>query len=91
MTLQIAEGVDIKTWFGKEVYITTDFNFSEITMEQFFAGAYYVLTNSDLLPEDDRLKFLEVVKKLKVGKGYNKGGKRLVNSKGSTHSFNYPG
>lgn len=49
----------------------------EISMEDFLIVAEYVLTNTDLVPDDQRLQFVECVKSMKEVDGYNQGGKRL--------------
>ena len=43
----------------------------EIHMDDFLQSALYVLTNTDLLEDDARLRFMEVVKKLEIVPGYN--------------------
>lgn len=42
----------------------------QISMEDFLAMSYYVLTNTDLSENDPRLKYLHNVKNLKPTKGY---------------------
>ncbi len=43
----------------------------QIHIDDFLQGALYVLTNTDLLEGDARLRFVEVVKKLQIVPGYN--------------------
>lgn len=52
----------------------------EIPFLDFLEMVEYVLTNTDLYRNDPRLRFLEMVKKLKPVKGYNPDGKRLGTS-----------
>lgn len=59
------ESPEIKTWFD-DVYITLLNTQVHITMEDFMAAAYYVLTNSPLTENDPRLKFIDIVKKMKI-------------------------
>jgi hypothetical protein len=49
----------------------------EITFEDFFDAVEYVLTNTDLEPDDIRLRFLERVKGIKEVDGWDEEGKRL--------------
>lgn len=48
-----------------------------LDMEDFLGWGLFVLTNKDLKKDDPRLQFLAIVKKMKVGKGWNKGKKRI--------------
>ena len=52
----------------------------EISLDDFLIVAEYVLTNTDLVPNDHRLQFVKCVKSMKEVKGYNKGRKRLESS-----------
>ena len=69
------EGLEIKT-FGvrPEVVFLGAY---EISMADFLFAAHYVLTNSDLEPNDLRPQFLKCVNSMHEVKGYNPGGKRL--------------
>lgn len=49
----------------------------EVSLEDFLAAAGYVLTNTDLEPEDPRLQFVEFVRFMRRVDGYNPGQKRL--------------
>lgn len=50
---------------------------AEISLEDFCVLTYYVLTNSDLMPEDPRLNLIERIKKLQITEGFNPGESRL--------------
>lgn len=52
----------------------------EISLKDFLYAAHYVLTNTDLVLNDQRLQFLECVKSMEIVSGYNTGGKRLKTS-----------
>ncbi len=49
----------------------------EISIADFFAAAEYVLTNTDLDPNDPRLQFVKCIQSMKEVEGYNKQRKRL--------------
>ena len=49
----------------------------EISLEDFLCMADYVLTNTDLKPNDPRLQFVKCVQSMKKVKGYNPGRERL--------------
>lgn len=49
----------------------------EISLKDFFATVEYVLTNSDLEPNDPRLQFVERIRSMKEVEGYDKGRKHL--------------
>ncbi|MFA5070212.1 MAG: hypothetical protein WC528_02935 [Patescibacteria group bacterium] len=69
------EGLSVKTdGFGPQVVYLGDY---EITLEDFLSAVIYVLGNTDLVPKDPRLSFLEKIKAMKQVAGYNKGKKRL--------------
>lgn len=48
-----------------------------IPLTDFLSLAYYVLTNTDLEPNDPRLQFVKSVRGMNTVKGYNKKAKRL--------------
>ena len=50
----------------------------EIPMDDFLSAVEYVLTNTDLIANDQRLQFVERVKLIQIVKGYMEGQKRLV-------------
>lgn len=50
----------------------------EISMSDFMDAAHYVLTNSDLKPNDPRRGFVERVKTMREVDGYNAGEKRFA-------------
>lgn len=43
----------------------------EIHMDDFMQATLYALTNTDLLEDDARLRFVELVKKIQILPGYN--------------------
>jgi hypothetical protein len=74
-------GLAIKTYgfgpMGQTVYLG-DY---EISLKDFLIATEYVLTNTDLDPDDPRLEFVKAVGSMQETDGYNKGGKRLVRTK----------
>ena len=46
----------------------------ELTMEDFLMLVHYVMTNTDLVPNDPRLSALEMLKEAKVVPGWNRHG-----------------
>jgi hypothetical protein len=56
----------------------------KIPLEDFLAAAEYVLTNTDLEPDDPRLQFVQLVQSMKQVDGYDPGRKRLVASESAT-------
>lgn len=73
-------GLEVKTYgfgsMGNTVYLG-DY---EISLEDFLVTARYVLTNTDLEPNDPRLQFLKCVRSMKEVSGYNPKEKRLSTS-----------
>ncbi|MBI4142690.1 hypothetical protein HY480_02335 [Candidatus Uhrbacteria bacterium] len=49
-----------------------------LTLEEILAAAYYALTNTDLEEGDPRLRFLDDVRRIATGPGWNRGRTRLV-------------
>lgn len=49
----------------------------KISLEDFLVAAAYVLTNTDLEPNDSRLQFVQYVRSMRIIEGYNRGKKRL--------------
>jgi hypothetical protein len=49
----------------------------EISLEDFLLTAKYVLTNTNLEPNDQRLQFVKCVQSMKQVEGYSPGRKRL--------------
>jgi hypothetical protein len=69
--------IEIKTWghiAGNNKVHLGDY---EIPMSDFCEAIYYALTNTDLFPDDPRLKLVEEIKRLIVLDGYADGEKRL--------------
>ena len=50
----------------------------ELSMKDFRYMVSYVMTNTDLMPNDPRLILKEEIRRMTVQEGYNPGGKRLV-------------
>lgn len=67
------KGLPIKT-YGPNMVHLGDY---EISTEDFLEAALYVLTNTDLGLDDQRVQFVKSVKAMRVVKGFNKGHKRL--------------
>jgi len=57
---------EIKTFFDNDIRIATADSEIHITMNDFMAAAYYVITNTPLEPNDPRLTFINVIKQLKL-------------------------
>jgi hypothetical protein len=70
------KGLEVKTYgIGNlEAVYLGDY---EISMEDFLIMAEYVLTNSDLKPNDQRLQFIKCIKSMQEVEGWNENGKRL--------------
>ncbi len=66
MTLALKNGVDVKTYEASTVLI----DHKEYGIEDVLNIVYYVLTNTDLVPDDPRLGFIKVVKDMDVVPGY---------------------
>ncbi len=70
-------GLEVKTFghgpMGNTVYLGG----YEISLKDFLAAVEYVLTNTDLKPNDPRLQFIKCVQSMKEVDGYNANGKRL--------------
>lgn len=68
------KGIEVKT-FGIAmpdiVFMRTPCGPVEIRYEDFLDAAFYVLTNTNLEPDDYRLKFVEAVKALVESPGYH--------------------
>ena len=82
LTLENSKGIDCKTFSGfagrgffeNEIRIGNNY----INVKDFNELVLYYLTNTDLEPEDDRLKLIDRIKSLKIVDGFNAGNKRLV-------------
>ena len=67
-------GINVKTYVGDVVHLGR----YDISLEDFLIAANYVLTNTDLIGENDpRLAFIERVKGMRIVDGFNEGGRRL--------------
>ena len=73
-------GLEVKTFgfglMGDNVYLG-DY---EISIEDFFFAAEYVLTNTNLYPNDPRLQFVKCVKSMKKVEGYNSPSQKRLQS-----------
>lgn len=83
-------GVEVKTFgtFTPEiVFMRTPCGLVEVCQEDFLDAAFYVLTNTNLKPDDYRLRFVEAVKSLVETQGYSNSAdaniKRLARGKGA--------
>lgn len=65
--------LDVITWTG-----SVDFGGHVIAMEDFLAAVRHVLINTDLEPDDPRLKFVESVQSIVQVDGFNPGKERLA-------------
>lgn len=72
-------GLEVKT-FGFGPTNTVHLGKYEISFEDFLVAAEYVLTNTDLEPNDPRLQFVKCVQSMKEVTGYNPGRKSLKSS-----------
>jgi hypothetical protein len=63
---------EFKTFIDNMVSINTDEGIVKITMDDFCAAMYYVITNTPLLKDDPRLTFLSVMNELVVVSDPNK-------------------
>lgn len=76
-------GVEVKTSFANRVWLGTKpgtcFGDADIDMSlaDFTSMVLYVLTNTDLEPNDPRLPLVERIKEMRMVPGYNSGGYRL--------------
>ena len=68
------QNLPIKTWGAKEVeigdYIVSTLDFVQMVI--------YVMTNTDLVKNDQRLVLQKLISSLTKTEGYNEGNKRLV-------------
>jgi hypothetical protein len=94
MTLVIADGVEVKTYppgiFPPEEEVRLCGK--SLSMKDFCALAFYVLTNTDLQGDKDpRHRFVEIVKSMTTTAGDRAGlGARKLRAPNSDHSFVYP-
>ena len=71
MTLSLRCGMEVKTVFPDEVsLITPDGEIIEININDFLSAVYYVLTNTNLVKNDPRKGFLEVIRNINIISGY---------------------
>lgn len=68
------DGLTACFMFGEDVICLGAY---EITMRDFLGLAEYVLTNTDLTPNDPRLHFVRLASSMCVVDGYNPGHSRL--------------
>ncbi len=82
MTLILSDtGVEIKSHhqaFGKDsIHLFHPSGEVKLTMDDFCFAALYIMTSTDLEPNDPRLNFIEEIKKLEKIPGHDKGRERL--------------
>lgn len=82
MSLSLRQGTDphgleVKSW-GKPVNLGILIGDYTLSMADFLDMVEYVLTNTDLEPNDLRPGFLARMQNMKVVEGYNPGGRRLT-------------
>jgi len=65
------EGLAVKTYGFGSMGNTVFLGDYEISIEDFLVIAEYVLTNTDLEPNDPRLQFVKCVQSMKQTDGYN--------------------
>lgn len=70
-------GLEVKTFGFGSMGNTVHLGDYEISIEDFLVAAEYVLTDTDLEPNDPRLQFVKCVQSMKQADGYNPGRKRL--------------
>ena len=70
-------GLEVKTFGFGSMGNTVHIGDYEISIEDFLVTAEYVLTNTDLDPNDPRLQFVKCVQSMKQVDGYNPRQKRL--------------
>lgn len=77
---------EVKTFDGKPVNVGTMLGHSlpgvmvdglDLSVDAVMEIAYYAMTNTDLVPNDPRLEWLERLKKLQKVEGWNPEGTRL--------------
>ena len=73
-------GLEVKTFGFGSMGNTVHLGDYEISLEDFLVAAEYVLTNTDLEPNDPRLQFVKCVQSIKQTDGYSPGRKRLESS-----------
>ena len=74
------DGLEVKTFGFGLMRNTVRLGDYEISLEDFLVAAEYVLTNTDLEPNDPRLQFVKCVQSTQETDGYNPGRKRLAAS-----------
>lgn len=82
MTLLLERGtrptsLEVKTFGFGELGNTVFLGNYEISIEDFLFAAEYVLTNTDLGPNDPRPKFVKCVRSMRKVMGFNSCGKRF--------------
>ena len=73
-------GLEVKTYGFGSMRQTVYLGNYEISIEDFLVVAEYVLTNTDLYPNDPRVQFVTCVQSMREIDGYNPNGKRLKSS-----------
>lgn len=70
-------GLEIKTYGFGSMGNTVHLGDYKISLQDFLMATEYVLTNTDLEPNDPRLQFMKCVQSMKQTDGYSPGRKRL--------------
>lgn len=72
------EGTEVKTFSADQVMFGKFLNPTIVmSIEDFCETVIYVMTNTELVPNDPRLKLIEEIKALKKVEGFSKGQERL--------------
>lgn len=74
----------------KRVYLSGGGEQIELSFDDVLLLCSYVLTNVDLDPDDERLNFVEAVKRMKVVAGWNPGRHRLSHPATGTMLYRAP-
>ncbi|MFH1170672.1 MAG: hypothetical protein V1704_03900 [Candidatus Vogelbacteria bacterium] len=70
-------GLEVKTYGFGSMGNTVHLGDYEISLEDFLIATQYVLTNTDLVPNDPRLQFVKCVQSMEEVRGHNPNGKHL--------------
>ena len=74
------KGLEVKT-YGIESLPHVRIGDYEISMKDFRYMVEYVMTNTDLLPDDPRISLQESIENMIVSDGYNPDGKRFIQTR----------
>ncbi len=82
MTLILDINLKAKTYGFGSARGMVQINDVNMSMEEFVRIAWYVLTNTDMDPEDPRKEFVRIVKESEVVEGWNGPGSVRIAQKG---------